>query len=82
MYKAICRKIYPLLSNSFFDDFNFISLTVFMDILKLIFDYIFNAQEARNYLVNTKEYNISNKLIMDFYIKISKYIYLYYIIEY
>ena len=53
-----------------------------MKVLKCFFDFNFNAQEARNYLVNTIGYTISNKIISNIYTKIRKYIYLYYIVEY
>ena len=66
------RKIYPLLSNRFFDDFKFIFLTVSMEILKYFSNFNFNVEETKNYLVNTRGYTISNKLIMNFYTKIRK----------
>ena len=53
-----------------------------MEIIKCFFDFNFNEKEVHNYLVNTKTYTISNKIITNFDTKIRKYIYLYFIAEY
>ena len=52
--KRNCRKTYSLLSNSFFAEFHFVPLYASIEVLKYFFDFDFNAQEARNYLINTK----------------------------
>ena len=80
--KKNCKKIYLLLEGSFFDKFKFLSLNVSNDILRCFIEYEFNANAALNYLVNTKLYTISDKLIREFYTEIRKIIYKFYLIEY
>ena len=80
--KRNCKKIYPLLKGSFFDKFKFLPLNVSYDILRCFIEYEFNAKSALNYLVNTKFYTLSDKIIHEFYTEIRKIIYKYYLIEY
>ena len=80
--KKECRKIFPLLKSSFFDEFSSKPLAVLIDIFRCFMDYKFNIQEAMNFLRKTKHQEISEKFIRNFYNKMRKYIYLYYILEY
>ena len=53
-----------------------------MDILRYFIEHKFNVIEAKNYLKNSKNYDIFEILIRNIYTKARKYIYLYYIAEY
>lgn len=53
-----------------------------MDTLRCFIDYKFNVNEAKNFLKNTRRYEISEIHIRNIYTKARKYIYLYYIAEY
>ena len=80
--KRRLKKIYPLLKGSFFDKFKFLPLNVSNDILRCFIEYEFNAKAALNYLVKTKLYILSDKIIHEFNTEIRKIIYKYYLIEY
>ena len=74
--KSKCKKIYPLLENSFFKDFKFIPISVSMDIFKCFIDFNFNSKEAHNCFTNTIGYTISEALIRNFILTLEK-IYIY-----
>ena len=75
MYKKKLLKNISLLKGSFFDKFKFLPLNVSNDILRCFIEYEFNAKAALNYLVNTKLYTLSDKLIHEYYTEIRKIIY-------
>ena len=77
-----CKKIYSLFNNSFFEEFKSFQLKEILAVFRCFIDYKFNSIEAKNYLSNTMNIIISERIIKKIYKKIRKYIYLYYTLDY